>query len=165
MFPPESRIEFPALKAGDYEVGLIVPGSATWRAPRVRIGPGNTVLHADLKPGTDVQMGYGLYPGNESSELLVFDLSRDGRFLARYDSLESPNETIRGLALGRYTISVLSSAEAAAYRKSRHPEYEPEEDGPEWRRTKVEFVLSNKTPATLEFPPIQLTSIKPDNRK
>ena len=112
MVAIDTRTSF-SMQKGRYDMEILAPGSARYRAPFDVIAP-ETTVHVILSPGADVHFET-VRPDGERETSSEF-LSAGKKIPPGAIEFDYETNTYRGLPVGDYVLHIKSSAEEAAWR-------------------------------------------------
>ena len=165
--PVSSKITFPRLTLGEYYITIFVPGSAMWAQQNIKLGEEPQDLKVNLQPGADLKFAIIAPGGSGQDQNVSFNLSKEGRapcvnsWAVNYDYM---TKSYRGLPLGEYEFTILSSEEKKKQEQERNNRREGREEifpnMQEYRGEKRTVVIDDKSPDVIDLGTIELKSIQ-----
>ncbi len=162
--PVTSKITFPHLTPGEYYITIFVPGSAMWAQQNIKLGKEPQELKIDLQPGADLKFDIVALGGSRQDQNVPFNLlTKEGRspgvnsWPVNYDYM---TKSYRGLPLGEYEFTILSSEEKKKQEQGRNNRRESREETfpnmQEYQGEKRIVVIDDKSPDVIDLGTIEL---------
>ena len=169
--PVTSKITFPHLTAGEYYITIFVPGAAMWAQQNIKVGVEPQELEVKLQPGADLKFTIVAPGGSGQDQNIPFNLlTKEGRtpgvnfWSVNYDYM---TKSYRGLPLGVYELTILSSEERKKQARERNNRGEGREeiflDMLEYQGEKRIIVVDNKSPDVIDLGIIELKPVQDEN--
>ncbi len=166
--PVTSKITFPRLVSGEYYITIFVPGSAMWAQQNIKLGEEPQKSKVDLQSGADVKFVVVAPGESQRDQNVSFNLlTKEGRtpgvnsWSVNYDYM---TRSYRGLPLGEYELTILSSEEKKKQEQERNNRREGREeifpDMQEYQGAKRTIVIDDKSPDVIDLGVIELKPIQ-----